>query len=113
LAGAALADYPRESEITLLGVSVSHLVDEPALQLELPLGLHNDRHRPGTAAGSARWGLDRAVDSIRARFGRGAVGYATVGVSDLRRGPEEFREARGRHASDWWSRGGGSGSAPI
>jgi len=100
LAGAALADYPRESEITLLGVSVSHLVDEAALQLELPLGLHDDRHRPGTAAGSARWALDRAVDSIRARFGRDAVGYATVVFSDLGRVPEEFRELAERQVTN-------------
>jgi len=100
LAGAALADHPRESEITLLGVSVSHLVDEPALQLELPLGLLDDRHRPGTAAGSARWALDRAVDSIRARFGRDAVGYATVMFSDLGRVPEEFRELAERQLTN-------------
>jgi len=92
LAGVALADHPRESEITLLAVSVSHLVDEAVLQLELPLGLCDERHRPGTAAGSARWALDRAVDSIRARFGRDAVGYATVMFSRLGRVPEEFRE---------------------
>lgn len=92
LAGAALADHPRESEITLLAVSVSHLVDEAVLQLELPLGLCDERHRPGTAAGSARWALDRAVDSIRARFGRDAVGYATIMFSKLGHVPEEFRE---------------------
>ena len=92
LAGAALADHPRENEITLLAVSVSHLVDEAVLQLELPLGLCDERHRPGTAAGSARWALDRAVDSIRARFGRDAVGYATIMFSKLGHVPEEFRE---------------------
>jgi len=100
LAGAALADHPREDEITLLAVSVSHLVDEAALQLELPLGLCDERHRPGTAAGSARWALDRAVDSIRARFGRNAVGYATVMFSDLGRVPEEFRELAERQVTN-------------
>jgi DNA polymerase-4 len=102
LAGSALADHPREREITLLGVSVSHLVDEPALQLELALGLCDDRHRPGTAAGSARWAVDRAMDAIRARFGRDAVGYATVMFSNIGGVPEEFRELaehdpRGEH----------------
>lgn len=92
LARGALADHPKEREITLLAVSVSHLVDETALQLELPLGLCDDRHRPGTAAGSARWAVDRAMDAIRRRFGRGAVGYATVMFSELGGVPEEFRE---------------------
>jgi DNA polymerase-4 len=92
LASSALADYPGEREITLLAVSVSQLVDEFPLQLELPLGLEGDRHRPGTAAGSVRWALDGALDAIRARFGRDAVGYATVMFSELGGVPEEFRE---------------------
>jgi DNA polymerase IV len=92
LAGSALSDHPQDREITLLAVSVSQLVDESVLQLELPLGLAGDRYRPGTAAGSARWALDRAVDAIRARFGRDAAGYARVMFSELRSVPEEFRE---------------------
>jgi DNA polymerase-4 len=92
LAGSALADHPGEREITLLAVSMSQLVDESALQLDLPLGLDGDRQRPGTAAGSARWALDRAVDAIRARFGRAAAGYARVMLSELGGVPEEFRE---------------------
>jgi DNA polymerase-4 len=43
LAGSAIADNQHEPRITLLGVSVSNLVDEPVLQLELPLGLGDDR----------------------------------------------------------------------
>jgi DNA polymerase-4 len=92
LAGSALADHPGESEITLLAVSVSQLVDESSLQLELSLDGEGDRRRPGTAAGSARWALDRAVDAIRARFGANAVGYARVMLSELGGVPEEFRE---------------------
>jgi DNA polymerase-4 len=92
LAGSALTDHPQEREITLLAVSVSQLVDELVLQLELPLGLEDERHRPGTAAGSARWALDRALDAIRARFGRDAAGYAGVMLSELGGVPEEFRE---------------------
>lgn len=56
LAGVALADRSPEREITLLAVSVSHLVDEAALHLELPLGVGEDQRRPGTAAGSAPLG---------------------------------------------------------
>jgi len=92
LAGEALADHPGEREITLLGISVSQLIDEPSLQLELGLGLAGERHRPGTAEGSARWAVDRAMDAIRARFGRDAVGYATVLLSERGGVPEEFRE---------------------
>jgi DNA polymerase-4 len=98
LAGGALADHPADREITLLAISVSHLVDEPVLQLELPLGLGGDCHRPGTAAGSARWAVDRAMDAIRTRFGRDAVGYATVVFSELGGVPEEFRELAEHHA---------------
>jgi len=92
LAGAALADHPAEREITLLAVSVSNLVPEPALQLVLPLALDGDRRRPGTALGAARWALDRSVDAVRARFGREAVGFAAVQLSDLGGVPDAFRE---------------------
>jgi DNA polymerase-4 len=92
LAVIALADHPQEREISLLGVSVSNLAPEPALQLALPLGGGDDRHRPGSRIGSARWAADRSVDAVRARFGRSAVGYATVVFSDVGRVPEAFRE---------------------
>jgi DNA polymerase-4 len=91
LASAALADHPAEREITLLAVSVSNLVAAPALQLELALGADDERHRPGTPAGSARWALDRAADRVRSRFGRDAVGYAAVVFGAGGGVPEEFR----------------------
>jgi DNA polymerase-4 len=101
LVDAALADHPRERVITLLAVSVSNLVDEPALQLELPLGLGGEGHRPGTRLGAARRGVDRSVDAIRARFGRDAIGYATVVFSRDGHVPEAFRElAEHRLAGD-------------
>src|SRR5438552_7557273 len=90
LAASALADHPRERELTLVAISVSNLVEQPVLQLELPIGL-DDPHRPGSASGSARWALDRAMDGVRARFGREAVGYATVTFSDVGGVPDEFR----------------------
>ncbi|HEX2064196.1 MAG TPA: hypothetical protein VHE80_07215, partial [Acidimicrobiales bacterium] len=92
LARTALADHPDEGEITLLAVSVSNLVSEPALQLELPLGMGDDRHRPGTARASARWAVDRAMDRVRARFGRDALGYAAVVFRQGGGVPDEFRE---------------------
>jgi DNA polymerase-4 len=92
LARAALADHAREHEITLLAVSVANLVHEPTLQLELPLDHIDNRYRPGTRQGAARFGVDRSVDAIRARFGPGAVQYATTMLSDVDRVPEAFRE---------------------
>lgn len=92
LAAAALDDYPAEREISLLGIAVSSLAAEPALQLELPISLGGDRLRPGTAEGAARWALERSVDQVRARFGREAVGYASVVLSPAGRVPDAFRE---------------------
>jgi DNA polymerase-4 len=104
LAGAALAQHRAEREVTLLAVSVSNIV-VPALQLALPLcpPAAHDGHEPGAGAGAgargadrsvdaARWGVDRSVDAVRARFGHGAVGYATVVFSDAARAPDEFQE---------------------
>jgi DNA polymerase-4 len=97
LAQVALADHLDQREITLLAVSVSNLVDDAVLQLELPLGLGGDVRRPGTIAGAARWRADRSVDAIRARFGRDAVGYAGVTFADLPRVPDAFRELAEHH----------------
>jgi hypothetical protein len=60
-------------------------------QLELPLGLEDEKRRPGTKRGIARWTADRAVDKIRDRFGWEAVEYgSTLGLSLSV--PDEFRE---------------------
>lgn len=88
----ALADHPRERVITLLAVSVSHLRKQPEIQLDLPLGLPDEKRRPGAQQGIARWSADRAIDAIRERFGRDAVGYASVALDRRRSVPDEFRE---------------------
>jgi len=95
----ALAEHPRERHITLLAISVSNLVAEPALQLQLPLDLQGDAHRPGAPRGAARGALDRCMDAVRERFGGNAVGYASVALSDQTRVPEAFRELAQRHES--------------
>jgi DNA polymerase-4 len=85
-----LAAHPDERTISLLGIAVSHLEAHAVVQLELPLGLADERRRPGTRTGQARARADRAVDAIRKRFGTGAVDYASV--SKLERSvPDEFR----------------------
>jgi DNA polymerase-4 len=92
LVRAALAGNPGERVITLLAVSVSHLGAQSELQLELPLGLPDEKRRPGTRQGDVRWSADRAMDSIRARFGRDAIGYATDLLDRKRSVPDAFRE---------------------
>jgi len=86
-----LADHPSERIISLLAISVAHLESHWDVQLELPLGLEDEKRRPGTKRGMARWTADRAVDKIRNRFGWEAVEYGSaLGLS--RSVPDEFRE---------------------
>ncbi|KGM34368.1 DinB/UmuC family translesion DNA polymerase, partial [Inquilinus limosus] len=92
LVRAVLADHPEERFISLLAISVSHLEHEPAMQLDLPLGLADERRRPGSRKGNARWLADRAVDRIRERFGWDAVGYGSVALGGARSVPDAFRE---------------------
>ena len=93
LAQSALADHPAEREITLLAISVGNLVPDVPLQLELPLDLGDAMARPGTEAGAARWALDRAMDRVRDRFGRDAVGHAALDAAGGR-GPRRVPRAR-------------------
>jgi DNA polymerase-4 len=88
----ALADHPSEKTISLLAISVSHLDERWDLQLDLPLGLADEKRRPGTKPGRMRWVADRAVDKIRERFGWEAVGYASVSLDGPRSVPDAFRE---------------------
>jgi DNA polymerase-4 len=88
----ALADHPAEKTVSLLAIAVSHLETCWDLQLELPLGLDDEKHRPGTKRGMARWSADRAMDLIRDRFGREAIGYGSVALGLSRSVPDAFRE---------------------
>jgi len=86
-----LADHPDARTISLLAISVSNLQKHSEIQLELPLGLEDEKRRPGTKKGMARWVVDRAVDTIRDRFGWEAVGYGSVLLGASRLVPDEFR----------------------
>jgi len=88
----ALADHPREKTISLLAISISHMEEDPIIQLDLPLGLADEARRPGAGRGAARWQADRAIDVIRQRFGRQAVGYGSVVMDIGRSVPDGFRE---------------------
>jgi DNA polymerase-4 len=90
LVRAVLAEYPDEKIISLLAISVSHLEEHWDLELDLPLGLGDERRRPGSRSGMARLAADHAVDKIRDRFGWDAIGYGSPDIS--RSVPDEFRE---------------------
>jgi DNA polymerase-4 len=92
LVRAVLAEYPDEKIISLLAISVSHLEEQGDLALELPLGLQDERRRPGSKTGMARSAADHAVDKIRHRFGWDAIGYGSVVLGISRSVPDAFRE---------------------
>jgi DNA polymerase-4 len=78
-------------ELTLLAVSVSNLVMQHAIQLDLPVP-PDDPRRPGSARGSSRWAVDKSVDAVRLKFGREAVGYLRAELSRSAGVPDDFRE---------------------
>lgn len=85
-----LRDHPAEKTLSLLAISASHM-GSADLQLELPFRLADDRVRPGTRKGLALSRADRAMDRIRARFGWGAISYASAAQDAARSVPDDFR----------------------
>ena len=91
LVAEVLAVHASEAVLSLLAISVSGLVAQSLLQLDLPLGLDDEAQRPGSRRGVARWRADRAVDAVRERFGREAIGYGSRAPEAPQAVPDAFR----------------------
>jgi DNA polymerase IV len=87
-----LAKHSNERTVSLLGISASNLEKSPLVQLELSFAREDEKRRPGTKQGRARWVADGAIDAIRERFGWEAVGYGSLALGVSRSVPDEFRE---------------------
>jgi DNA polymerase-4 len=74
LATGVLDEFPNRG-LSLLGMSMSHLVPASPLQLELPL--FDDDFIGGSPRELELQALDAAVDDLRERFGKGTVGPAS------------------------------------
>ena len=93
LVAAGLGDHPEHDEISLLSVGASGLSYGTALQLELPLLFDDTRLRPGSELGRKHHALDEAIDLVRERYGRSALGHAATALSREGSGvADEFRE---------------------
>jgi DNA polymerase-4 len=92
LVGGVLAKHSNERTVSLLGISASNLEKSPLVQLELSFAREDEKRRPGTKQGRARWVADGAIDAIRERFGWEAVGYGSLALGVSRSVPDEFRE---------------------
>ena len=82
---AVLDEFP-DRGLSLLGISMSHLVPASPLQLELPM--FNDDFVGGSPRELELQALDAAVDDLRERFGKRTVGPA----SDLLGSSSTFSE---------------------
>lgn len=101
-AGQALLDAARlgvSGPITLVGVSVSKLETQDALQLELPFDV-GDPTRAGSPRGDRALMVDRQIDAARSRFGTDSVGRASVLLSPRRSVPDAFRELAEKNSED-------------
>jgi DNA polymerase-4 len=87
-----LIHHPEERSISLLAIAASKLERPVAVQLELSLAREDEKRRPGSKRGMARWAADGAIDKIRDRFGWEAVGYGTLALGVSSSVPDAFRQ---------------------
>lgn len=87
LAQTGLDDHAGQQEISLLAISLSNLCDAGSLQLELPFA-----SAPSDRRAEDRLAVDSAMDALKERFGKEAVGYARSTLLGAGGVPDEFRE---------------------
>ena len=94
-AAMALLDDARgdhDGPLTLVGISMSKLSDEGAVQMELALD-EGDVSHAGSAAADHQSAIDEQIDRARERFGREVVGRASDLLNkDRRRIDDGFRK---------------------
>ncbi len=88
----ALSDHANEEFISLLAINVSGLLENPPLQLELPLEMPGDTTHTAHQREEARRKLDEQIDATRDKFGRKSIGFASVMLEHSGSVPDEFRE---------------------
>ena len=85
--GRSAGPYP----VTLLGLSLSNIVTSPHIQLELGYDdAEPNEVDSGSAQAAQRLELERVLDDLQKRFGRGAITRASSNLG--RAVPEEFRD---------------------
>ena len=92
LVDVAIAEAAEGRGLSLIGISISKLVESPHLQLELPLRLGGvtDATRAGSVTDLERTALDHAVDELRERFGKETVSKASSIMRGSQGVPDEF-----------------------
>ena len=93
-----ILDDHRDRGLNLLGISVSNLERGATLQLEL--GLDDDAASPGNPKELELQALDEAVDALREKFGRKAVGPGSDLLSDSSEWAEGLSDIMTRNAGD-------------
>ena len=93
-AGRELLDSARDEitgPVTLVAISVSKLEEAAPLQLEIPF-TDGGPLQPGSPRGAAYLAVDERVDQARERFGKEAVGRASVFLGPKRGVDDAFRK---------------------
>jgi DNA polymerase-4 len=94
LADRAVSAAAAGRRVNLLGIAVSKLTGRGALQLELPLGWGRvDMTASGSAEAELQAQLEEALDAVRIRYGKSAVGPMSLLLGrPAGYAPDAFRE---------------------